>query len=573
MYIDPMTLFILGEFLVVYIIINIFLFYKGRLYNVLVALLKEMRFEKLRREQEKQKELAALRASNKGLLSKNQALTETVNSAGKTIPEQLEERIDSLQQDNPAAKDLLNSIELDQSVQWLRLRILELEKELLNGAISEERWEELAREAINRLNTDEADHQQQMASKRDQAEEERYTKQLESDLGEAQRLFEDAKIRIRQLEDELESLKTINTPTDNPLESPKRGRYEDEIYRLKCDNFDLHETINKLKLELQQIDPSFGADEYTGLLETQVANMEQYIKSADIAAGLMEKELSAANTDIQKLEEELASLGTASDTVDLTPLKELVEQEDAKTDTLTSIKDTIDRLKNGESPDSVVAEQEAHIARLENIIQQSNQCIAVLESELSKASQDRAQLEDKLDKSKADLLTAKLNSLSESSEGQKQGMSSMRDIIEDLRGGGDLDTALNKQETEISRLEGFLAESDTLIGQLENEIDALHNQLQSALEKQSEPSNRPNSDEDMEEMEALVQQFISDIQDLMRQIHALDDKTKKQNAQIEELRAELDEARKATWTGQPDPEDSDEVPIMTDIELDQEPHA
>ncbi|EAR09432.1 hypothetical protein [Reinekea blandensis] len=579
MYIDPLTLFILGEFLVVYIIINVFLFYKGRLYNVLVALLKEMRFEKLRRQQEKQKEMAALRESNKGLLSKNRSLTETVKSAGKTIPEQLEERIASLHEDHPMAKDLLNSIELDESAQWLRLRILELEKELLSGAISEERWEELATEAISRLQSDQASHQQSLENRRDNAEEERYTGQLENDLGEAQRLFEDAKIRIRQLEDELENLKTINKPSDNLLETPSRGLYEDEIYRLKCDNFDLHESINKLKLELQQSGATIGSDEYTALLETQLANMEQYIKSADIASGLMEKELSAANAEIQTLENQLSNLGTASDTIDLAPLKELGEQEEAKTDTLSSIKETITRLKNGEAPEAVAAEQEAHIARLENIILQSNQCIAVLESELSQASRDKARLEDKLDQSKADLLAAKLSELSDTSAGQKQGMNSIRDIIEDMRGGSDLETALNKQETEISRLEGFLTESDTLIGQLETEIEDLNARLEAALSSPAaadsdSESTRPNSDEDLEEMEALLQQFISDIQGLMRQINLLDDRNKKQQVQINQLQTDLEQERQQRPESTTDTLlEDDDVPIMTDIELDQEPES
>ena len=50
MFIDQMTLFILAEVAVVYFIITVFLFFRGRLYHVLVAILKEMRWEKLRRQ-------------------------------------------------------------------------------------------------------------------------------------------------------------------------------------------------------------------------------------------------------------------------------------------------------------------------------------------------------------------------------------------------------------------------------------------------------------------------------------------------------------------------------------------
>lgn len=543
MYIDPMTLFILGEFLVVYIIINVFLFYKGRLYNVLVALLKEMRFEKLRRQQEKQKELAALRASNKGLLNKNKTLTQTVESAGKAIPEQLEERLEALAAENPHAKDLTNAVERDLSAQWLRMRILELEKELLSGNITEETWQELASQAIARLHEQEQNELANTANRKENAEEERYTGQLETDLSESRRQFEDAKIRIRQLEEELDGLKTINTPTDNPLEAPKRGLHEDEIYRLKCDNFDLHESINKLKLELQQANPDIGSDEFIGLLESQIANMEQYIKSADIATGLMEKELAAAQHQIDELQGQLSNLGSASDTVNLNALKELSEQQSAKTDTLGSIKDSIDRLKNGEPPEEIAAEQEAHIARLENIINQSNQCITILESELAQASQDKDKLQDRLDKTKSDLLASKLSGLTDTQQGQKDGIGNIKDLIEELRGGGDLDESLTKQEKEITRLEQFLSESDTLIGQLEAEIDDLHKQLQNQSETaEPEENTRPDSNEDIEEMEELLQQFISDIQSMMRLINQLEDKNKKHEAEIRRLHEEQSES-------------------------------
>lgn len=527
MYIDPLTLFILGEFLVVYIIINVFLFYKGRLYKVLVALLKEMRFEKLRREQEKQKELAALRASNKGLLSKNESLEATVKSAGKTIPEQLEERIDALTEKFPNARDLTNSVERDESAQWLRMRILELEKELLAGAITEERWEELATEAISRLKVREADEMLNTENRKDNAEEERYTGQLENDLADLNRQYEDAKIRIRQLEGELEDIKTISTPSESHLETPVSGLYEDEIYRLKCDNFDLQESINKLKLELQQADPSAAGDAYSALLETQLANMEQYIKSADIAQGLMEKELSASQNQVQDLQKQLSNVGNAAGAVDLSSLSSLSENVQAKTDTLSSIKDTIDRLKNGESPDQVAAEQEAHIARLEQIIRESEQCISILENELSQSSQDIQNLEDALAKSKTDLLNSKLSGLGDTQSQQKEGVSNIRDLIGEMRGGGDFDEMLNKQEQEIEKLEKFLAESDTLIGQLETEIDDLHQQLQNiTVPVASEDSDRPDSAEDIEEMEELLQQFIKDIQGLMQMINRLEDQNK-----------------------------------------------
>lgn len=587
MFIDPLTLFILGEFLVVYIIINIFLFYNGRLYKVLVALLKEYRFEKLRRQQEKQKELAALRATNKGLLSKNESLEASVKSAGKTIPEQLEERLHDLEEKYPQAHDLQNSVELDESAQWLRMRILELEKELLSGNITEERWQEMAMEAITRMQSSIAAEKANIENRKENAEDSRYTGQLQNDLEEATRLYQDAKIRIRQLEGELEDIKTINTPTENPLETPKRGLYEDEIYRLKCDNFDLHESINKLKLELQQVDPAAAEDAYVALLESQISNMEQYIKSADIAQGLMEKEISAAQAQINDLEQQLSKLGSAAGTVDLTSLKSLSEQHEAKSDTLNSIKETVDRLKNGESPETVAAEQEAHIARLEQIIRESEQCINILESELSQSSQDIKDLEDELANKKTELLSAKLSGLTDTQNQQKEGVGNIKDLINEIRGGSDLEENLSRQEQEIEKLERFLTESDTLIAQLESEIDDLNEKLQQVSISEQD-STRPSSDEDIEEMETLLQQFIRDIQWLMKNINKLEDENNVLKQAIEAqpeaapVKEEKDfEAAEVTTLEESQPEtdlqnddtaESDSIanepPVMIDIEED-----
>jgi len=563
MFIDPLTLFIVGEILVVYIIINVFLFYKSRLYNVLLALLKEMRFEKLRREQLKQKELALLRAKNKDLVAKNEAIVEQAKSAGKTIPEQLEERIAVLNEKYPNAKDLTNSVELGESTQWLRVRILELEQELLSGNIDEDTWQELATEAISRLKVKEADELLNTENRKDGAEDSRYTGQLENDLEEAQRLFNDAKIKINQLESELEEIKTISTPSESHLETPESGIYEEEVYRLKCDNFDLHESINKLKLELQQIDPSIDSDTYLALLENQISNMEQYIKSADIASGLMEKEISAYKKQIEDLQAELGNLGTASDTVSLQPLKSLSKQQEEQTDTLSSMKDTIERLKAGEDIDAIASDQEQHISRLEQIIKESEQCIHILESELTQSTDDVHELQKQLADKKAQILNSRLGDLSNVQNGQKEGIGNIKTIIEDIKAGGDSDELIDKHEQEITKLEHFLAESDTLIGQLEAEITDLNAQLLSGPDTEAdEQSTRPNTTEDILEMETLLQQFIGDIQSLMRMINKLEDENTG-------LRNHLSDEKGSSNNTADQPS---EPPVMIDVEPIEEPN-
>ena len=522
MYIDPMTLFILGEVLVVYIIINVFLFYKSRLYKVLVAVLKEMRFERLRREQLKKASLAAERAGNRGLLKKvenaeqKEAVAEVVD-----LPNQLSDRVAELTQQNPTAKDLLNSVEHDQSVQWLRIRMLELEQELLAGNITEQRWQELATDAIDRLTAQQASEQQAAEERKDSAEQERYTGQLESDLAESENKLNDALVRVQKLETELEELNSINTPSENPLETPRSGLHEEEIYRLKCENFDLTESINKLKLELQKADPSAGNDAYLKLLETQLNNMEQYIKSADIQTGLLEKELSSAQSTIDELTKKLAALGSNSNTVDLSPLTQLNEQHSAKTAMLDAFRDTVERLKDGESTELISSQMEEQIAQLENIIRESQQCIAILESELELSTQAMAALEKDLNNNKNELIDAKLEQLNNTQQSQKAGISSIKDLITDIREGGDTDMLLSQQEQEIEKLERFLSESEALISQLEAEIEQLQAQLEQAQETSDD--SRPDSNENMEEMEELLQQFIADIQSLLRMINRLED--------------------------------------------------
>lgn len=464
MYIDALTLFIIGEIVVVYIIITIFLFYKGRLYNVLVDLLKEMRFEKLRREQLKQKELNALRKSNSDLIEKNKIAEQTAKSAGKSTQQQLAERIDHLVSEHPRAKDLDASVEHDDSLQWLRVRLLELEKERLSGNIDESMWQELAAEAVTRFHHATADEQDRRTLKRDAGEQDRYTHQLESDLADAHRILDEAKVKIASLESELDDIKSITTPSENPLKPPKPGRHDDEIYRLKCDNFDLQEDINKLKLVLQQ-GQSIEEQEYIDLLEKQLSHMEQYIKSADIASGLYEKELHALQTELTQLQ-----------------AKELTMQS--------------------------------------------------LASELKQSEQHIDHLEGKLANQRAKALAAKLEDLSGVSEGQKNGLNALKTLIDQAKSDGATEENLSEQANEIARLERFLTESDTLIQQLEHEIDV----LSEALANQPTPSVGPDSNEDIQEMEELLQQFISDTQSLLKEINALED----QNKQLREQQQAAD---------------------------------
>ncbi|MDN3649783.1 hypothetical protein QWZ13_12755 [Reinekea marina] len=536
MYIEPLTLFILGEFLVVYIIINVFLFYKSRLYNVLVAILKEMRFEKHRRQQQKKKEIEDLRSTNKQLLEKVETVASSAKSAGKTIPEQLEDRIETLAQANPRAQSLDSSMDYDESTQWLRMRILELEKELLSGNIDEGKWQEMATEAINRLTEATNSSEEETANKKQNAEEERYTGQLEKDLEVSNRQLEEAKIRINHLESELEELKAIDTPSENPMEAPAAGRYADELYRLKCDNFDLHEAINKLKLQLASGE-DLTTEDLNDLMENQMSNMEQYIKSADISIGLYEKELQAAQAEITKLHEQLTKA--------MNPPKPLQENKQAlenlstnnseQSDALNTLKATMLEIQNGANVETHIEALEAEIQRLERLFKESEQCIVLMESELETSHEEVESLQSKLEIQAAKLLQSKMGGLNEAQQGQKEGIGNIKNIMDQLRDGGDEAELTAQHSSEVEKLEGFLKESETIIQQLEAEIDELTEKADAAeaeLASEEEARQSIDSKENLLEMEELLQQFISDTQSLLTNINQLEDENIKLKQQI-----------------------------------------
>ncbi|TCS39927.1 hypothetical protein [Reinekea marinisedimentorum] len=560
MYIDPLTLFITAEIFVVYVIINVFLFYKSRLLKVLVALLKEMRFERLRRQQAKQNALALERKNNKGpTLSKQPA--ETQSPATESQGE-IARLLEKLKQNHP--QDLTNSLELDQAEQWLRIRFLELEQELLDGNIDEQTWQELALEAIERLKSESNEFQESIEHRKEDAEEERYTGQLETDLHEAQNKLTEAMIKIRQLEGELEDLKAISAPDENYMETPVQGKYEDQLYQLKCDNFDLNETINKLKLELQQMDPASQAAAYTDLLEQQISNLEQYIKSADVSTGLLEKEVTAAQARIAQLESGQSNTATGnSGTGESASLQPLQQHHETQTVVVETLKTNIEKLRAGEDAEALLNDQAQQIARLEQILKESKQCITILESELDQSHKDLSKLESEVARSKSEKLANKLDELSSVQDGQKSGLGELKNIVSEFQQGGDNSKLIEQHQQQVERLEGFLAESDTLIGQLEAEIEDLSTRLQqggNTADNNSSDTQAGNaSDENLAEMESLLHQYMSDTQSLLKTTARLEEENIELKQKLENLPSEPAETIIDF--------DDEEPPVVTDVEI------
>jgi uncharacterized coiled-coil protein SlyX len=571
MYIDPLTLFIIAEFFVVYVIINVFLFYKSRLLKVLLALLKEMRFEKLRRQQEKQNALALERQKNSSPRqhkSTPESQPETPTSQGEVPSSQGEiaRQLEIHKASHP--QDLTNALELDQPEQWLRIRFLELEQELIEDNIDERTWKDLAVDAINRLQTESAEFEELAEVRKDEAEQERYTGQLETDLQESENKLTEAMIRIRQLEAELEEIRSISTPGDSLFETPAQGKYEDQLYQLKCANFDLNETINKLKLDMQQMDPGSQSEAYTELLERQIENLEQYIKSADISNGLLEKEVAAAQATISQLEsqqghkEDLISNPNTSDhnTNNSDSLKPLHKQQQDQADVVDILKNNLKKLQSGENEEALLNEQAEQIARLEQILKESKQCITILESELDQSHKDVDELESKLSKNKSEKLANKLNELSDVRTGQKSSLGELRNIVTEIQQGGDSDELIEQHQKQIDRLEGYLAESDTLISQLETEINELTHKLDEAEKSAAHPATEPenSSNENLAEMETLLRQYMSDTQSLLTTTSRLEEENIKLKERLDNHSTEATETII---------DFEDEPPVITDVEM------
>lgn len=545
MFIDQMTLFILAEVAVVYFIITVFLFFRGRLYHVLVAILKEMRWEKLRRQQERQKEMAELRAKNKKLTTEFEVVKRTAESAGKTIPEQLRDRVDQLSED---ARELGTDpdeppgADPAEQLNWMRRRILELEQQLLAGDIDEEMWQEKAGDTLRELGVEPGS-----SSRKALAGEELRTEQLEKDLQQQRNQYEAAKDRISFLEKEMEELKSIDVTNDRMMEKPEPGQYEDELYRLRCDKFDMQESINQLRLKLQQMNP--GSAEFKQAQQQQMQNMERYIKDADVTMNLMEKEMEASQLSRNELEEEVAELrarlkdlktrSSENDPVNRENVEQLSSNTSKQAESVSNLRDSLDQLRGGGDREQVAEYQEAEIGRLELLVRDTESCVGVLEMELEQAQLAIGQLTEReqellkqleerpeagADEDAADRppLPERLQELSRM---QQEALDNLRNQAEAAREGDeDIEAVAKRQEAEIDRLQQLLGQMESMVGKLQQDIA----EASSAERSDSRsPEDRADSNEDVEEMENLLQQFMSDSQSMLQRLKTLEDENRR----------------------------------------------
>lgn len=469
MYVEKLTLFIVGEILAVYIVISLFLFWRGRLFRILKDLLKEMRYNRDLRERLKAEKARQQRGGNKTLA---EAIQDSITSGGPEIHtnqvdfqlQRLEEKGQQLGVTGIESYDPNASVE----ERMLALGKILLSLETLNkddvsdaDPTANAIVDDIIRVIEVQSQTPQPSEEQQAFIKKLQGELVHQKARLEN-MERYESMYIETKKELEDAKDTIEQLQTI-TPTDSQL-APRMGDYTDEIYKLKTEKFDMMETINGLKLELDQMKGSEEPLNFIEKQEAQIAAQARYMKEADVCISLMEKELEAANNDVNKTREEVAALKkqledaqnqapivtTAVVTVNKENTEKLAQAKSEQNDAVSNLKQQIDSLKQIEEAQDIVTEQVQEIGRLERSIQESETCVKVMEDEL-------------------DLANKKLNDM-------QQQMEQM--------------TALNENSDRLeSMVQTFIKDSEEMmdcINKLEQENEGLREKVQSLQTKTSQ---------------------------------------------------------------------------------------
>ncbi|WP_428242217.1 hypothetical protein [Gynuella sp.] len=418
MYFEPLTLFILGEFLVVYIAISTFLFYRGRLYQLLKDLLKEMRRNRMLRETLNAKRAAGERAKN---VSFSKDFMEAVNSGGRDIYTNM---VEVKLQHTEEAKAELGPENLEYNpthppmARYLALRstLLNMEKEAPESGQPDQAdaeklldifHQQIIRKHLESAGLEDPQHTRKM---------EQQLRQLQDQLSQLeplQELYQDSQASLDAANTEIEQLKSIIPPeiiADENLDFKGKG-YADEIYRLKSEKFDMLETINKLKLRLEQKEAGTSPEEYIEIQEEQIKQQARYMKEADVCINLLEKELETANKENEQHLEEINELkgklqqrhaeqhSSSESSSSRTKTKNASKLQDlaaAQQSSVNNIKTQLDNLKEISEAKAIAEQQEQEIHQLEQSINESETCIRILENELQDANEKLEKMQREL---------------------------------------------------------------------------------------------------------------------------------------------------------------------------------
>ena len=401
MYFNPMTLFILAEVALVMLIITGFLFHRSRLYRLLLALLTELRYKRallLAKIESLQQKLRKLQSS--ATTPAAQPDTQTVLPPSKVSPP-------STKQADTATADTLNN-RLQQLLQTLNanshlaaedglLQLLQMRHQLLDIEQSidpkQELDPQLTEQLLHRYRTL---FQHYPSLQPVDAIDPQHYHNLVHEHNQLKQTHLQMQQHLTEATQKLDKMLTIDSTIDDTALPPVSGEFTDEIYRLKCEKFDLTETINQLKVQLSGLDSAQSPIAYIETQEALVNEQARYIKEADISISLLEKEMDAAHKEIEQLRQQLkqakhdvyALKSTAADqrSVSTDSIKQLACARDEQVLVVDQLKDGLTQLRHGDNIDNIIADQERHLATLTTHLKQSETCITVLEDELALAN-------------------------------------------------------------------------------------------------------------------------------------------------------------------------------------------
>jgi len=423
MFIEPFVLFIAAEILVVYIVIASFLFYNGRLHNILKEMLKEMRRNRMLRELLNAKKLAGERSSGSKLISKD--LMRAIQRGGPDVYTNfVEVKIDDV-------KEQAKELGLSASPEYdpndpAQLQILALRTALLNmeklfeghkGMPDEQASNELLavfnKEVINKLSGVVTPVVDTKELQRQKAEIEHLLNRCML-LEKFEEQFYNSQQELKETIEELDNLKTISLDEiPASIEAPKMGDYTDEIYQLKSQKFDMMETINKLKLLIEQSSPNNNPKEYIDKQKQQIEEQARYMKESDVCITLLENELETLNhllikeqNRLKLLETQLEKRASGSNSsdeqhVNLEATSKLSSVNKSQQETIEKLKSELEKLKSIDGAAEIAEMQLSQLSQLEHNIQESETCIDILESELEAAGENISELIDSLKSSEA----------------------------------------------------------------------------------------------------------------------------------------------------------------------------
>lgn len=423
MFIEPFVLFIAGEILVVYIVIASFLFYNGRLHNILKEMLKEMRRNRMLRELLNAKKLAGERSGASKIISKD--LMRAIQRGGPDVYTNfVDVKIDDVEEQ---AKELgLSATPEYDPNDPAQLQILALRNALLNmeklfeshkGIPDEQASSELLtvfnEEVISKLSGVAAPVVDTKALQRQKGEIEHLLNRCML-LEKFEEQFYNSQQELKDTIEELDNLKTI-TLDEIPasIEAPQMGDYTDEIYQLKSQKFDMMETINKLKLMLEQSNAKDNPDEYIVQQTQQIEEQARYMKESDVCITLLENELETLNHQLVKeqnrlksLEKQLAKRSAVINSndenhVNTESVGKLSSVNKSQQETIAQLKSELEKLKNIEGAAEIAEMQQVQLSKMEQNIQESETCIEILETELEAAGNNINELIGSLRSSEA----------------------------------------------------------------------------------------------------------------------------------------------------------------------------